>query len=95
MRIYRLLSLLFSLFAVSFAYSYSPGFSTAGFYPLEHTGRQAYSMNVAWRFFKGDEVQAERKGYDDTKWQVVSVPHGIEYLPTEASGCVNYQGVVW
>lgn len=95
MRKYRLLFLLFSLFVVSFVYPYSPKFSTAGFYPLEHTGRQTYSMNVAWRFFKGDEVKAEDKEYDDTKWQVVSVPHGIEYLPTEASGCVNYQGVVW
>lgn len=26
---------------------------------------------------------------------VVSLPHGIEYLPTEASGCINYQGEVW
>ena len=84
MRKYRLLFLLFSLFVVSFVYPYSPKFSTAGFYPLEHTGRQTYSMNVAWRFFKGDEVKAEDKEYDDTKWQVVSVPHGIEYLPTEA-----------
>lgn len=23
------------------------------------------------------------------------MPNGIEYLPTEASGCVNYQGEVW
>lgn len=95
MRIYRLLLLLFALFTVSFAYPYSPRFSTAGFYPLEHAGRQVYSMNVAWRFLKGDEAQAEKKDHDDTKWQVVSVPHGIEYLPTEASGCTNYQGVVW
>ena len=24
-----------------------------------------------------------------------SLPNGIEYLPTEASGCINYQGEVW
>ena len=35
---------------------YQPEFSTAGFFSLPNTGRQAYSMNVAWRFFKGDIV---------------------------------------
>ena len=33
--------------------------------------------------------------FDDSRWEVVSLPHGIEYLPTEASGCINYQGEVW
>ena len=33
--------------------------------------------------------------FDDKTWQVVSLPNGIEYLPTEASGCINYQGEVW
>lgn len=33
--------------------------------------------------------------FDDSSWEVVSIPHGLEYLPVEASGCVNYQGVVW
>ena len=28
-------------------------------------------------------------------WEVVSLPNGIEYLPTEASGCINYQGEAW
>ena len=31
----------------------------------------------------------------DKDWTVVSLPDGIEYLPTEASGCINYQGEVW
>lgn len=35
---------------------------------------------------------AEAKEFDDKTWQVVSLPNGIEYLPTEASGCINYQG---
>ena len=26
---------------------------------------------------------------------MVSLPDGIEYVPTEASGCINYQGEVW
>lgn len=38
---------------------------------------------------------AEAKEFNDKAWQVVSLPNGIEYLPTEASGCINYQGEVW
>lgn len=53
-------------------------------------------MNMAWRFLKGDsEAQVWNKDFDDSAWEVVSLPHGIEYLPIEASGCANYQGIVW
>ena len=34
-------------------------FSTAGFYELEHSGREVYNMNIGWKFHKGslpDEV---------------------------------------
>ena len=76
--------------------SAQPEFSTAGFYELENTGRSAYSMNLAWRFHKGDVVgDAALRDYDDSNWEVVSVPHGLEYLPVEASGGANYQGVAW
>ncbi len=80
-----------SLFATDY-----PAFSTGGFYELPGTGRKAYSMNMAWRFLKGDsEAQVWNKDFDDSAWEVVSLPHGIEYLPVEASGCANYQGIVW
>lgn len=72
-----------------------PEFSTAGFFQLDGTGREVLSMNPAWRFVKGDVAGAEQLAFDDDGWEVVSLPHGIEYLPTEASGCYNYQGVVW
>ncbi|GHV04362.1 beta-galactosidase [Bacteroidia bacterium] len=72
-----------------------PEFSTAGFFSLEGTGRSVYSMNPAWRFYKGNVAGAEAKGFSDKDWEVVSLPHGIEYLSPEASGCVNYQGEVW
>lgn len=72
-----------------------PEFSTAGFFELPGTGRTVSSMNPAWRFHKGAVDNAENKTFDDSKWEVVSLPHGIEYLPTEASGCINYQGEVW
>ena len=73
-----------------------PKFSTAGFYELPNTGREVYLMNLAWRFYKGDvEGTPFDPKFDDSNWQVVSIPHGLEYLPVEASGCVNYQGVAW
>ena len=75
--------------------SYQPTYSTAGFYSLPNTGREVYSMNPAWRFYKGSVPEACKSDFDDTEWQVVSLPNGMEYLPLEASGCVNYQGEVW
>lgn len=75
--------------------SYQPEFSTAGFFSLPGTGREVYSMNPAWRFFKGDIAGANQRDFNDQTWKLVSLPNGIEYLPTEASGCINYQGIVW
>lgn len=75
--------------------AHQPEFSTAGFFRLPGSGRDVYSMNPAWRFYKGSLPDASASGFDDSAWPVVSLPHGIEYVPTEASGCVNYQGEVW
>ena len=86
---------LFLLWVVPGRAAYQPQYSVAGFYPLEHTGREVYSMNPAWRFYKGSAPEAYRVDFDDDNWAVVSLPDGIEYLPTEASGCINYQGEVW
>lgn len=77
-----------------------PAFSTAeysmaGFFPLDGTGRIVASMNPAWRFHRGDVSGADCKAFADSAWEVVSLPHGVEILPSEASGCVNYQGPVW
>ena len=73
----------------------APEFSTAGFYALPETGREVYSMNPGWRFHKGAADGAERPDFDDRAWTSVSLPDGLELLPTEASGCVNYQGEAW
>lgn len=77
------------------AETYRPEFSTAGFFRLEGSGREVFSLNPAWRFYKGAAEGAEGLNFQDSAWAVVSLPHGIEYLPLEASGCVNYQGEVW
>lgn len=89
--------ILFFLLMVQWAMgaSYQPNFSTAGFYKLEHSGREVYNFNPAWRFLKSEAVDAWKLNYDDSAWEVVALPHGLEYLPTEASGCVNYQGEAW
>lgn len=71
------------------------GFSTAGFYELAGTGREVYNMNVGWRFCKGSCPEAYRKDFDDTLWEPVALPHGLELLPEEASGNINYQGEAW
>ena len=75
--------------------AYQPQFSTAGFYELPNSGRTVRSMNPAWRFFKGAVSGAEALSFDDSDWTMVSLPHGLEYLPTESSGCINYQGEAW
>lgn len=77
------------------AAQHNPEFSKAGFYPLEKTGRDVFSMNVAWRFHKGAMDYAETPQLNDSNWAIVNLPNGIEYLPEEASGGVNYQGEVW
>ena len=80
---------------VANADTYQPSYSTAGFYQLSNTGRTVYNMNPAWRFYKGNIKGAEQPGFNDKDWNIVSLPDGIEYLPTEASGCINYQGEIW
>lgn len=89
-----LLALLFAWAAPLWA-AHQPEFSVVGFFELPNTGRSAYSMNPAWRFHKGSVAGAERPDFDDSQWTLVSLPDGMELLPTEASGCVNYQGEAW
>lgn len=92
----NILVLLFWVLTFNLSASGSPEFSTAGFYELPNTGREVYSMNLAWRFIKGDVSGTPYAAdFDDSGWEVVSLPHGLEYLPVEASGCANYQGVAW
>lgn len=70
-------------------------FSTAGFLTLNGSGRSVESMNPAWRFHKGAAQGAEKVTFDDSSWDVVSLPNGLEYLPENASGGINYRGQAW
>lgn len=69
--------------------------SVGGFFEVPGSGRVACQFNVGWRFWKGTADGAEVPGFDDSQWPVVNVPHGLEILPLEASGGVNYQGHAW
>lgn len=78
------------------AENYTPAeISVAGLIPLEGSGRVVYDFNAGWRFMKGDVAGAEAVDFDDSAWEVVATPHTVELTPAEASGCRNYQGVVW
>lgn len=74
--------------------AHQPNYSAAGFFELPNTGRVVYNMNPAWHFHQGEMAGAEQKEFNDSEWQLTSLPNGIEYLPYEASGCTNYQGAV-
>ena len=75
--LYLIALLLFPLCKVQAAHQ--PEFSTAGFYRLANSGRDVFSMNPAWRLHKGAAPGAEAIHFDDRKWEVVSLPNGIEY----------------
>lgn len=92
----NLILLLFICFCLKgFTQPFQPEFSVAGFFPIKDSGREVYSMNPSWRFHKGDIPGAEKIIFDDSNWEQVSIPHSIDLLPTEASGCINYQGICW
>ncbi len=72
-----------------------PPFSTAGFFTIPASPRRVYSFSPGWRFLKGDAAGAEKPGFNDSEWEAVCVPHGLELLGENASGGRNYQGPAW
>ncbi|WP_293312500.1 glycoside hydrolase family 2 protein [Pedobacter sp. UBA5917] len=72
-----------------------PVFSVAGFYPERNSPRRVYNFNPGWRFFKGDVKGAEQVNFNDSAWEQVALPNGLEILPENASGMRNYQGPAW
>lgn len=84
----------FSAFFLN-AYAYKQEISVDGLFPLENSGRHVYDFDLGWRYHMGDCKNAQNKDFDDSSWEIVSVPHTVELIPLEGSGCVNYQGMVW
>ncbi len=96
MRKILFLALAWLMPAMAMAENYTPAeVSVAGLIPLDGSGRVVYDFNAGWRFLKGDVAGAEAVDFDDRGWEVVATPHTVELTPAEASGCRNYQGVVW
>ena len=60
-------SILFVWLSLSLLAARQPEFSTAGFFRLDNSGREVYSMNPAWRFHKGAVESAETKEFNDNK----------------------------
>ena len=60
-------SILFVWLSLSLWAARQPEFSTAGFFRLDNSGREVYSMNPAWRFHKGAVESAETKEFNDNK----------------------------
>ena len=87
-----LLSFIFSCFLCSLVKAQT---SVAGLFPLANSGRLVWNFNAGWRFHLGDVTGAEAKDFNDKGWEIVSTPHSIQLMPAEASGCRNYQGIVW
>lgn len=69
-----------------------PEYSTAGFYAIENSPRKVYNFNPGWKFQKGKVAGSEKNSFDDSAWETVNLPHGLEILGENASGMRNYQG---
>lgn len=72
-----------------------PSFSTAGFFAVPRSPRTVASFNPGWRFLKADAPGAEQPDFDDSAWEAANLPHSLEILGENASGCRNYQGPAW
>ncbi len=82
-----------ALFAdIAFAQEKIPAYSTAGFYSIKESPRKVYNFNPGWKFCKGKIAGAERSDFNDSSWESVNLPHGLELLGENASGMRNYQG---
>lgn len=90
-----ILILLFGLISIPRLIGNNIPFSTAGFINHEKEYRKVFDFNVGWRYYKGDVKNAMFYDFDDSKWDIVSLPHTVELLPSNASGGRNYQGIVW
>lgn len=72
-----------------------PQYSTAGFFAVSNTPRAVLNFNPGWRFLKADAAGAEKLAFDDAGWEAANLPHGLEILGENESGCRNYQGPAW
>ncbi len=72
-----------------------PLYSAAGFFAVPGSPRTVLNFNPGWRFLKADATGAEKPDFDDSVWEAANLPHSLEILGENASGCRNYQGPAW
>ncbi|NVD06475.1 glycoside hydrolase family 2 protein [Vibrio sp. JPW-9-11-11] len=70
-------------------------FSHSGFFSMPDASRRVFDFNGGWLFYKGDQSNANQRACDDKNWSLVTLPHCVDLLPEDASGTINYQGIVW
>lgn len=63
-----------------------------GFYPQSTDKRNVYDFNIGWKFIKGNYPESKEINFNDSEWERVDLPHGLELLPENSSGGLNYQG---
>ncbi|MEI6644893.1 MAG: sugar-binding domain-containing protein [bacterium] len=63
--------------------------------------RLELNFNQGWRFFRLDDASkasafdASSPSSDDTRWEIVNLPHSVRLEPWNASGGQNFQGLCW
>jgi len=71
-------------------------FSVAGFYISDQPGdREVFSFNPGWRFLRKNVPDAWKENFDDSRWELVSVPHNLELLHENGNGLYWYKGKSW
>ena len=77
----KIISNIFVLFFVVMAISASP--------------RVKFTINEQWHFQKGEITSAELVDFDDSKWEVVNLPHTWNIKDVEDESYGYYRGVGW
>lgn len=90
-----ILSVIYTNVSTAQPLSQAGRFSTMGFFAIEDSPRTVENFNFGWRFYKGSVENGQAVDFDDSQWEAATVPHGLEILPENASGCRNYQGEAW
>ena len=48
---------------------------TISLFSAQPSGRSVSDFNFDWRFFRGDNSDASRPGFDDSGWRKLNLPH--------------------
>lgn len=57
--------------------------------------RITYSLNTDWAFYRGDYLNGEQVGIDDSQWIPISIPHIMQLEKKHCGGDIIYDGIGW